>query len=137
MGRIFQPFESHIPYGLQVFIDHNLFGMGFINVETAYFRYPLPKTRASSSETMTISYEHDSPSSHTGNNLIPSFALKHILGFIEPISALRRSWLAGSVDSQFMSNLPRMSRCELEVDVRVEGKMTIPETKLMICHRHS
>ncbi|OZJ05850.1 hypothetical protein BZG36_00882 [Bifiguratus adelaidae] len=32
MGRRYQPFESHVPYLLQFMLDHNLYGMGFIDV---------------------------------------------------------------------------------------------------------
>lgn len=34
LGKVFQPYESHIPYLLQFFIDYNLYGMGFLSVST-------------------------------------------------------------------------------------------------------
>lgn len=38
MGRQFQPHESHIPYLLQVKVDFNLFGMGFVRLAHCLFR---------------------------------------------------------------------------------------------------
>jgi DNA polymerase family B, exonuclease domain len=32
MGRRYQPFESHVPYLLQFMLDHNLYGMGFVDI---------------------------------------------------------------------------------------------------------
>jgi len=42
LSRRWQPHESHIPYLLQLKIDLNLQGMGFLTLETARFRLPLP-----------------------------------------------------------------------------------------------
>lgn len=46
MGTSFQPFESHIPYVLQFFIDFNLHGMNFIDLASVRFRRPLPPVRS-------------------------------------------------------------------------------------------
>jgi hypothetical protein len=44
--RQFTVFESHIPYLLQLFIDYNLFGMGYVHLTSAAFRVPvLPRAR--------------------------------------------------------------------------------------------
>ncbi|KAF8940450.1 DNA polymerase zeta [Dissophora ornata] len=45
MGTRFQPFESHIPFRLQFFIDFNLYGMGWLELEEALLRNELPNTR--------------------------------------------------------------------------------------------
>lgn len=42
MRQKFQPYEVHIPYPLQFMIDHNIYGMGQIQLRKAYFRVPLP-----------------------------------------------------------------------------------------------
>ncbi|XP_058450241.1 DNA polymerase zeta catalytic subunit [Malaya genurostris] len=34
LSRVFQTFETHIPYVLQFFIDYNLYGMSFLNVSS-------------------------------------------------------------------------------------------------------
>lgn len=39
LGRKFQPHESHIPYLLQVKVDFNLYGMGFMRLEKVLFRW--------------------------------------------------------------------------------------------------
>ncbi|KAG0330369.1 DNA polymerase zeta [Dissophora globulifera] len=46
MGTKFQPFESHIPFRLQFFIDFNLYGMGWIELEEALLRNEVPDPRA-------------------------------------------------------------------------------------------
>lgn len=38
MGRSFQPYESHIPFMLQVFIDYNLYGMNWLDLREYRFR---------------------------------------------------------------------------------------------------
>ena len=43
MNRIFQPHESHVPYLLQVKVDHNLHGMGLARLSRVCFRDPLPR----------------------------------------------------------------------------------------------
>ncbi|XP_065057667.1 DNA polymerase zeta catalytic subunit-like isoform X2 [Rhopilema esculentum] len=41
MGRVFQPYEGHIPFLLQFFIDCNLYGMNYINLAAVKFRLPV------------------------------------------------------------------------------------------------
>ena len=43
MNRIFQPHESHVPYLLQVKVDHNLHGMGLARLSRVCFRDPVPR----------------------------------------------------------------------------------------------
>lgn len=38
MNRIWQPHESHVPYLLQLKIDFNLAGMGWLRLSAARFR---------------------------------------------------------------------------------------------------
>lgn len=45
-GRRWQPFEAHIPFMLQLKIDFNLAGMGFLRLARAHFRAPLPPSGA-------------------------------------------------------------------------------------------
>ncbi|CAO1637149.1 unnamed protein product [Jaminaea pallidilutea] len=45
MRTVFQPHEIHIRYQLQFMLDYNLFGCGYIDLETADFRLPLPAPR--------------------------------------------------------------------------------------------
>jgi hypothetical protein len=45
-GRRWQPFEAHIPFMLQLKIDFNLAGMGFLRLSRVHFRAPLPASGA-------------------------------------------------------------------------------------------
>ncbi|XP_065648573.1 uncharacterized protein LOC100213595 isoform X4 [Hydra vulgaris] len=58
MNQFFQPFETHIPFILQFFIDYNLHGMNFINLSSVLFRAPLPKKDTVSN--LTFSSPHTS-----------------------------------------------------------------------------
>ncbi|KAG0496633.1 hypothetical protein HPP92_001324 [Vanilla planifolia] len=42
LGKVFQPYESHIPYLLQFLIDCNLYGMNHLHASAVKFRSPLP-----------------------------------------------------------------------------------------------
>ncbi|KAL3678075.1 hypothetical protein R1sor_021031 [Riccia sorocarpa] len=43
MNHKFQPHEAHFPYLLQILIDHNLCGMGYLHLSSLKFRNPLPE----------------------------------------------------------------------------------------------
>ncbi|KAG0258762.1 DNA polymerase zeta [Mortierella polycephala] len=45
MGTQFQPFEAHVPFRLQFFIDFNLYGMGWLELEDALLRNNIPEPR--------------------------------------------------------------------------------------------
>ncbi|KAG0078495.1 DNA polymerase zeta, partial [Podila epicladia] len=45
MATHFQPFEAHVPYKLQFFIDYNLYGMGWLELEDALLRNDVPDPR--------------------------------------------------------------------------------------------
>jgi len=42
MKTEFQPFEAHVPFRLQFFIDYNLYGMGWLELEDALLRNEVP-----------------------------------------------------------------------------------------------
>ncbi|KAK3127981.1 hypothetical protein QOZ80_7AG0580980 [Eleusine coracana subsp. coracana] len=42
LNRVFQTYESHIPYLLHFLVDYNLYGMGHVHVKDFKFRPPLP-----------------------------------------------------------------------------------------------
>ncbi|KAF9185070.1 DNA polymerase zeta [Haplosporangium sp. Z 11] len=46
MGTQFQPFEAHVPFRLQFFIDFNLYGMGWLELEDALLRNNVPEPRS-------------------------------------------------------------------------------------------
>ncbi|KAG0031787.1 DNA polymerase zeta [Podila clonocystis] len=49
MATHFQPFEAHVPYKLQFFIDYNLYGMGWLELEDALLRNDVPDPRVGDS----------------------------------------------------------------------------------------
>ncbi|KAF9315501.1 DNA polymerase zeta [Podila horticola] len=49
MATHFQPFEAHVPYKLQFFIDYNLYGMGWLELEDALLRRDVPDPRVGDS----------------------------------------------------------------------------------------
>ncbi|KAF9914040.1 DNA polymerase zeta [Lobosporangium transversale] len=69
MGTQFQPFEAHIPFKLQFFIDFNLYGMGWLELEEGLVRNNVPEpmdgdhpkrlTKATVADTHVWSIEND------------------------------------------------------------------------------
>ncbi|KAF9115818.1 DNA polymerase zeta [Mortierella sp. AM989] len=69
MATQFQTFESHIPFKLQFFIDYNLYGMGWLELEEALLRNDIPApmkedhpkrlSKATVSDTRIWSLEND------------------------------------------------------------------------------
>ena len=41
MNQSIQTYESHLKYFMQFFVDHNLLGMGFMDIEYCKFRMPI------------------------------------------------------------------------------------------------
>lgn len=39
LGKVYQPHESHVPFGLQFLIDYNLYGMSFLHTPAESVRY--------------------------------------------------------------------------------------------------
>ncbi|KAG0225642.1 DNA polymerase zeta, partial [Actinomortierella wolfii] len=58
MNRSFQPYEAHVPFRLQFCIDFNLYGMGWVEMESALFRNDVPQ-----------SYEGEHPKRWTLDNI--------------------------------------------------------------------
>ena len=106
MGRKFQPLEAHIPYLLQVLIDYNLYGMGYIHLGKALFRAPLPAFQHLHKH---IAVAYDERASWTP--ISPSRS---------PFSKLKQTrFVRENIDRNLVSAVPKMSRCELEVDASV------------------
>lgn len=42
LDQVFQPYECHIDYIFQFLLDNHLYGMNFIYLSNAIFRFPLP-----------------------------------------------------------------------------------------------
>lgn len=98
LGHKFSIFEAHIPYILQFLMDHNLVGMGYMNIKSCFFRSPLP---VAFSEQATL--QHVSPDVHS---------------VIYTNDTVHSKYL-------FPSNIGKISQCNLEIDVAQQGSECI------------
>jgi len=96
MGKSFEVHEAHVPYVLQVFIDHNLYGMNYIHLSRVSFRAPVP-TYVCGAAT--------SPSVSAGSQYVCT-----------------RVHTAHTIGAALICNLPRTTSCDLECDAVVDGK---------------
>lgn len=105
-GRVFcrfiPVFWAHLPYILLFFIDNNLRGMQFIELEQLYWRV----NKAPKDQTTDV----HSPSFY-GTDGQPSAG---------PSSSRPSSTAPGQVANQLISDIDPISTCELEADVRFE-----------------
>jgi len=92
MNESFQPYESHVPYNLQFLIDHNLFGMNLIYLDTVKFR-------------------RDSPDlDETLSNAVPE-------SFTDSSGESRKWNVSNMCEDQLLGvDIARQSTCELELD---------------------
>ncbi|MCO5554976.1 hypothetical protein L7F22_008516 [Adiantum nelumboides] len=119
LNRRFQPYESHIPFLLQVMVDHNLAGMGHVHLSDIKFRQPVLKNQF-----ISIC------ASQSNLKNVVSLLSKHIpssgsstLDARLPIGKLMEIWCS-KVDKaeELLSILPeKQSTCELEGDTCVEA----------------
>ncbi|KAI8091003.1 uncharacterized protein B0P05DRAFT_296215 [Gilbertella persicaria] len=110
MNTSFQPFEAHLNFELQFLMDHNLYGMDWIDIDDAHgldnepfgikFRSPLP-------EEPKASFDISQSSSITHHSLTS-------MG----LSAEPAVYTSKTVPSQLQSDIvARESYCELEMDI--------------------
>ncbi|MCO5600145.1 hypothetical protein L7F22_054253 [Adiantum nelumboides] len=119
LNRRFQPYESHIPFLLQVMVDHNLAGMGHVHLSDIKFRQPVLKNQFISICASQSSFKN-----------VVSLLSKHIpssgSSIVDarlPIGKLMEIWCS-KVDKaeELLSILPeKQSTCELEGDTCVEA----------------
>ncbi|XP_028411186.1 DNA polymerase zeta catalytic subunit-like isoform X2 [Dendronephthya gigantea] len=100
LNKIFQPYESHIPYLLQFFIDFNLYGMNLVHARKVHFRGWSDSPCQSSSSPVSSCSPNISNLSHANTTL----------------------WDENTIPRVFRlgSNIAKTSRCQLEVDVIAE-----------------
>lgn len=101
----FQPYETHIPYILQFFMDYNLHGMNLINLSNVKFRSPLPKGDLKGS--INVSFKSP-PRSPLGSPLYSQTNYDIFNDTTVP------SWLV-------IDNLQKQTTCLLEVDAIAEN----------------
>ncbi|KAI5067558.1 hypothetical protein GOP47_0018086 [Adiantum capillus-veneris] len=125
LNRRFQPYESHIPFLLQVMIDYNLSGMGHVHLSDIKFRQPVLKnefinicTSKSKLKNMVSLLTKHVPSSGS-STLEARLAIGNLM-----------EMLCRRVDrgEEAQSVLPeKQSTCELEGDTCVEAIMNWSE----------
>ncbi|XP_015756079.1 PREDICTED: DNA polymerase zeta catalytic subunit-like [Acropora digitifera] len=101
MNKVFQPHEAHIPYLLQFFMDHNLYGMNLLHASAVKFRKP-------------VRHEiNGNGCAATQASNSPELSVK-TLAF-----ASHQIWNEDTVPRECVlgPDVERLSSCELEVDV--------------------
>ncbi|GAX80194.1 hypothetical protein CEUSTIGMA_g7632.t1 [Chlamydomonas eustigma] len=138
MKRCFQPYESHVPFLLQIKIDLNLFGMGHIRLSRVLFRDPLPiqsrPTRKGwRKSVITAEYEETDPSLQLDPQSLQQISNDDSLSQASDSSIaadLSTFWTTSSTSSSLLwSNQQmigyqrppkRQTTCQLEADGVVE-----------------
>ncbi|KAG0037270.1 DNA polymerase zeta [Podila clonocystis] len=121
MATHFQPFEAHVPYKLQFFIDYNLYGMGWLELEDALLRNDVPVH-----EMMQQSQAH---TAHQIDSTFESFKVKE-----DPLAASFMTAYA-SVDylcPRILSDkdVPAQSQNESFVYNEAESSIVVDESKI-------
>eukprot|EP00727_Mastigamoeba_balamuthi_P004330 m51a1_g13896 dna polymerase zeta catalytic subunit, putative (2076) ;mRNA; f:718412-728650 len=122
----FQPYEAHLPYSLQLFVDQNLYGttkppslsccsfltyycstgMSFIYVSKVKFR-GVPENRPfRATQTTQLSLAVPPP---------------------EATDIRERVWVRSNTSQELTSDLPRLTTCELEADAVLEDVLNLQE----------
>ncbi|XP_062186460.1 DNA polymerase zeta catalytic subunit isoform X2 [Phragmites australis] len=111
LNRVFQPYESHIPYLLHFLVDNNLYGMGHVHVKDFKFRPPLPDDFHPKSSVRR--------KAHTDNSEIknPTVWISSTVSCSSILSSSAASDCLGGTNLNFAN---RQSSLMLEVDSRVE-----------------
>ncbi|XP_041353976.1 LOW QUALITY PROTEIN: uncharacterized protein LOC121371842 [Gigantopelta aegis] len=107
MSKPFQPYEAHIPYHLQLFIDFNLYGMNLINAGAVKFRrkkdHGKKKSKQTCSSPAVLSTSTLDCTADCGGGNTPSL----------------RKWDPDNIPEEMYLpyNVPRQSSSELEADI--------------------
>ncbi|KAI8818419.1 putative DNA polymerase zeta catalytic subunit [Fimicolochytrium jonesii] len=113
MGESFQPYEAHLPYLHQFFIDYNLYGMDFIHFADARFRLPIYGA-FKLAEACGLQVAANIPPSEIPRNEQTSDSATQL--FTDASVLDQRKW-----PSRF--KIERQSYCELEIDTWAEDIM--------------
>ncbi|XP_078398731.1 DNA polymerase zeta catalytic subunit isoform X4 [Cetorhinus maximus] len=127
MNKSYQPYEAHLPYLLQLFIDHNLYGMNLIQLAAVKFR----KTRRKGDQHGKCPPEK-CPSEKAGSELSSTSSKDNEKSRKSPISTKPNGsptlteksftcsflrWEEDNIPSSLvLEDIDRQSTCELEVD---------------------
>nr|XP_006811588.1 PREDICTED: DNA polymerase zeta catalytic subunit-like [Saccoglossus kowalevskii] len=112
LNKPFQPFEAHIPYLLQVFIDYNLYGMNLINLAAVKFRRPKQEGETSNQVYSQGSHSNTSVMTPTTQTTMNSSVCSN-LSIVS-----HQYWDAENIPrSQLLdADIVSQSVCEMEVD---------------------
>ncbi|OQV19264.1 DNA polymerase zeta catalytic subunit [Hypsibius exemplaris] len=120
LRKSFQPYEAHIPYILQFFMDHNLQGMNFINIKAFQFRSRGQPEFHSERIKFRVAADGLHP-------LTPSAT-----GIATTYHALSTKIFLPAEVSAMSNDLFRTTTCELEVDVLAEDILNREEIEVKI-----
>uniref|UniRef100_UPI00398F6E42 DNA polymerase zeta catalytic subunit n=1 Tax=Pristiophorus japonicus TaxID=55135 RepID=UPI00398F6E42 len=119
MNKSYQPYEAHLPYLLQLFIDHNLYGMNLLHLAAVKFR----KTRRKGDEHGKWSPKENSSelsSKENGKSWKSPVSTKPKGSPIPAEKSINCSfvrWEEEDIPSSLvLEGIDRQSTCELEVD---------------------
>ncbi len=115
LGKKFQPHESHIPFLLQVKIDYNLYGMGWMALEKAIFRSPIQSK---------LEIEEGKQKKHGG------WIHRKVLGPSGDVwKDASQIWCRETVDAGNIADVKKQTTCELECDALVGNILNVCEKK--------
>ncbi|CAM1296166.1 REV3L (predicted) [Pycnogonum litorale] len=125
MNHVFQPHEAHVPYVLQMCIDHNLHGMNMVNVSRFKFRGCETSTKDQSLCKSDSCLSVTSPTFSSGSS-------SDFKGFCDKFDKDQRWDVSNISDENLRSDLEKQSNCELEVDVLAQDITNRLELDAMI-----
>lgn len=123
LGKKFQPHESHIPYLLQLKIDYNLYGMGWLRLRRLTFRNPV------SSRTDVDQGERMKRGGWIHRKAVACFSAEDTMGTDGGQCGRGKVWSAETIGSERLSMMKKQTTCELECDALVSDILNIEERK--------
>ncbi|XP_032877895.1 DNA polymerase zeta catalytic subunit [Amblyraja radiata] len=122
MNRSYQPYEAHLPYLLQLFIDHNLYGMNLIHLAAVKFRKNRRKSdhQEQGSPETPLSEVCNAGSKESGKSWKSPLSAKSKGSPTQTEKSFSCSfvrWEEEDIPSSLvLEGVDRQSTCELEVD---------------------
>ncbi|KAM0893040.1 hypothetical protein ACQ4PT_025368 [Festuca glaucescens] len=121
LDRVFQPYESHIPYLLHFLVDYNLYGMGHVHVTDFKFRPPLPDDFYLKSLHRKVAPSAESEHKAHSDNVAMKYPTIWISSTVPHALILGDSGTSHSMGGARLNYTKRHTSLMLEADSRVEG----------------
>ncbi|XP_047064420.1 DNA polymerase zeta catalytic subunit-like [Lolium rigidum] len=121
LDRVFQPYESHIPYLLHFLVDYNLYGMGHVHVTDFKFRPPLPDDFYLKSLHRKVASSAESEHKAHSDNVAMKYPMIWISSTVPHALILGDSATSHSMGGASLNYTKRHTSLMLEADSRVEG----------------